>query len=325
MEHYQQIRVILEILEQGRRFLVTSHARPDGDAVGSMLACGAMLQQLGKQADIVSNDRVPLIYTCLPGASQVRCISQMEGDYDAVIVLECDGLERTGIAGLEGQRIINIDHHATGHDFGDVNWIDRKACAVAEMVYELALAAGARITPDIATCIYAAVLTDTGSFCYGNTDEHTFELARELVLHGANPKAIAQDIYFCNPTSKILLLGSALSNLKREGRIAWMWVTHNDMVRANAAEEDCEGIVNYGISIAGVEVAAFLRELPDHRVRVSLRSKGQIDVAQAAEHFGGGGHKNASGCTLPGPLHAAADRILALLRNETVRNVHDVA
>ncbi len=107
---------------------------------------------------------------------------------------------------------------------------------------------------------------------------------------GQIPGRLHEDIYFANPTSKMLLLGSALSNLKREGRIAWMWVTHSDMVRANAAEEDCEGIVNYGISIAGVEVAAFLRELPDHRVRLSLRSKGQVDVAEAAQHFGGGGH-----------------------------------
>jgi bifunctional oligoribonuclease and PAP phosphatase NrnA len=324
MEHYKQIRAILDIIEQGQRFLVTSHARPDGDAMGSVLACAAVLEQLGKDAEIVCSDRVPLIYSSLPGASKVRCASRVEAAYDAVIVLECDGLERTGISGLEGQRIVNIDHHASGREFGEVNWIDREACAVGEMVYELALAAGVRITTEIATCIYTSVLTDTGSFCYGSTDENTFALARELVLHGADPRAIAQEIYFANPTSKMLLLGSALSNLKREGRIAWMWVTHSDMVRANAAEEDCEGIVNYGVSIAGVEVAAFLRELPDHRVRLSLRSKGQVDVAEAAQHFGGGGHKRASGCTLPGPLHEAADCILAFLRQEIGRNLHDV-
>lgn len=316
MAHHSQIRAVLETIEQGHRFLVVSHARPDGDAMGSVLACGAMLRQIGKQADLVSSDRVPLLYSSLPGASEMRCVSRVEGDYDAVLVLDCDGLERTGLQGLEGRRIVNIDHHTSGRAFGDVNWIDRKACAVAEMVYDLALAAGARITPEIATCIYTAVLTDTGSFCYGTTDEHTFQLARDLVQHGANPKNIAEQIYFCNPTSKLLLLGAALTNLKREGRIAWLWVTHNDMVRACAAEEDCEGIVNYAISIAGVEIAAFLRELPDHKVRISLRSKGDVDVAEAAQYFGGGGHKNASGCTLAGPLHAAADSILVFLRAE---------
>ncbi|HVJ06830.1 MAG TPA: bifunctional oligoribonuclease/PAP phosphatase NrnA [Acidisarcina sp.] len=325
MEHYQPIRAILEIIEQGHRFLVTSHARPDGDAMGSMLACGAILRQLGKHADVVSSDRPPLLYSGLPGADEMRCASRIEGDYDAVIVLECDGLERTGLQGLEGLRIINMDHHASGRAYGDVNWINREACAVAEMVYELALAAGAVITPDIATCIYTAVLTDTGSFCYGNTDEHTFELARELVLCGADPKQAAQQIYFSNPTSKMLLLGAALSNIKREGRIAWMWVTHNDMVRACAAEEDCEGIVNYAISIAGVDVAAFLRELPDRGVRVSMRSKGDMDAAEIAQHFGGGGHKNASGCTLPGPLPAAAESIVKLMRSKANATVHDVA
>ncbi len=325
MEHYLPIRAILETIERGQRFLVTSHARPDGDAIGSMLACGAMLMQLGKHVDMVSSDRVPIIYRDLPCASLVRCTSRVEGNYDAVIILECDGLERTGIEGLEGRKIINIDHHASGQPFGDINWIDCEACAVAELVYELGMAAGARITADIATCIYTAVLTDTGSFCYGGTDAHTFELARELVLHGANPKVIAEDIYFNNPTSKMLLLGAALSNLKREGRFAWMWVTHKDMVRACAAEEDCEGIVNYAVSIAGVEVAAFFRELPDQRIRMSLRSKGQVDVAIAAEHFGGGGHRNASGCTLPGPLHTAADAMLSFLRSEIGRAAHDVA
>jgi bifunctional oligoribonuclease and PAP phosphatase NrnA len=325
MEHYQPIRAILDIIEQGHRFLVTSHARPDGDAMGSMLACGAMLQQMGKQVDIASSDRVPLLYSSLPGANQVRCTSRVEGGYDAVIILECDSIERTGLQGLEGLRIINIDHHASGKPFGDINWIDRTACAVAEMVYELTRAAGCRVSPEMATCIYTAVLTDTGGFCYGTTNENTFELARELVLQGADPTAIAQEVYFSNPTSKVLLLGAALANLKREGRISWMWVTHNDMVRTCAAEEDCEGIVNYGLSIAGVEAAAFLRELPDHSVRLSLRSKGPVDVAQVAQQLGGGGHKNASGCNLPGPLPAAVDAILSVLRSRLGGSMHEVA
>jgi len=307
---------VLDVVRRSHYFAVCSHARPDGDAVGAMLACGLMLAQLGKQADLVSADPVPLIYRGLPCAPTIRHTARLEGDYDAVILLECDGIQRSRLTGLEGRFLVNIDHHATGRPFADVNWIDTHACAVAEMVYRLAIAAGAEITPQIAACLYAGVLTDTGSFCYEGTDAHAFELARELVGHGADPAGIAREVYFSNPLSKMLLLGAALSNLHREGRLAWLWVTHDDMKRAGAAEEDCEGIVNYAIAIGGVEAAVLLRELPDHRVRLSLRSKGQFDVARIAASFGGGGHLHAGGCTLEGPLREAANRILETMRQE---------
>jgi bifunctional oligoribonuclease and PAP phosphatase NrnA len=236
-------------------------------------------------------------------------------------LLECDGIERTRLDGLENRFLINIDHHTSGRAFANVNWIDSSACAVAELVYQLAGAAGVGITPEMATCLYTAVLSDTGSFCYEGTDAHTFELARNLVGLGANPVHIAQDVYFSNPAAKMLLLGAALANLHQDGRLAWLWVSENDMDHAQAAEEDCEGIVNYAIGIGGIEVAVFLRELRDHRVRLSLRSKGQVNVATIAERFGGGGHENASGCTLDGPLPVATEQILTYLRGELSRGL----
>ncbi len=310
----EAVTAILEAIQQAQSVLVTAHARPDGDAVGSVLACGMMLEQLGKRVEMVFSDRVPLIYRWLPCAQRIRHWQRIEGDFDLVILLECDGIERSRLKGLEGRRLVNIDHHTSGRNFAHLNWIDTDGCAVAEQVFTLAGAAGVRITPDMATCLYMAVLTDTGSFCYEGTDAHTFSLAHELVRLGASPARIAQDVYFANPMSKMLLLGAALANLKRDGRMAWLWVTTSDMERSNAAEEDCEGIVNYAIGIAGVEVAVFLRELPNHRVRLSLRSKGEVNVAEVAESFGGGGHENASGCTLPGPLPLATEAILARLR-----------
>ncbi|HEX6496263.1 MAG TPA: bifunctional oligoribonuclease/PAP phosphatase NrnA [Acidobacteriaceae bacterium] len=305
---------ILDAIRDAHSILVTAHARPDGDAVGSVLACGMMLEQLGKQVTMAFSDRVPLIYRWLPCAQTIQHCKRIEGDFDLVILLECDGIERSRLKGLEGRRLVNIDHHTSGRNFAHLNWIDTDACAVAEQVFTLACAAGVRITPEMATCLYMAVLTDTGSFCYEGTDAHTFSLAQELVRLGASPARTAQDVYFSNPMSKMLLLGAALANLRRDGRVAWLWVTTSDMERTNAAEEDCEGIVNYAIGIAGVEVAVFLRELPDHRVRLSLRSKGAVNVAAVAESFGGGGHENASGCTMPGPMPAASDAILARLR-----------
>ena len=319
------IHAVLEVIERGQRFLVSAHARPDGDAVGSILACGMMLQQLGKQAHLVSSDCVPLIYRALPCAQAIHQVARVEGEYDAVILLECDGIERSRLKGLEGRFLINIDHHVSGRMFADVNWINHRACAVAEMVYDLAMLAGVPVTPEMATCLYTAVLTDTGSFAYHGTDAHTFDLAAKLVRHGADPVALARDIYFSCPTSKMLLLGAALSNLKRDGRIAWMWITHEDMLRTRAAEEDCEGLVNYAVGISGVEVAVFLRELDDHRVRLSIRSKSAVNVARIAERFGGGGHEHASGCTVEGPLPMATESILGVLRQQVYRMAHERA
>jgi phosphoesterase RecJ-like protein len=314
MQKPNDIRAVLDAIERGRRFLVAAHARPDGDAVGSILACGMMLRQLGKHVDMVSRDSVPLIYRSLPGVEDIRQTERVDGHYDTVILLECDAFERTGLVGLEGRFVINIDHHFSGKTFANINWIENGACAVAAMVYELALLAGVRITPEMATCLYTAVLTDTGSFCYAGTDARTFEVAASLVRHGADPVCIAQHTYFSNPTSKMRILGAALSNLRRKGRLAWMSITYEDILLASAAEEDCEGLVNYAIGIAGVDVAVFMRELSNHRVRLSLRSKGAINVARVAEGFGGGGHCHASGCTLDGPLPVATDRILSVLR-----------
>lgn len=325
MGERHNIQAVLNAIERGQRFLVSAHARPDGDAIGSMLACAMILEQVGKQVDMISCDRVPLIYRSLPCSSTIRLTDRVTGEYDAVILLECDGIERSRLRGLEGRFLINIDHHASGRNFANINWIDTEACAVAEMVYELAMVAGVRITPEMATCLYTAVLTDTGLFCYDGTDAHTFELAAELARHGARPAVIAKDVYFSHPTSKMMLLGAALSNLRREGRIAWMWVTHEDMLRSSAVEEDCEGIVNYAIAIAGVDVAIFLRELANHRVRLSLRSKGQVNVARIAERFGGGGHQHASGCTLDGPLPDATEMILEVARRTLSTLVHEVA
>jgi phosphoesterase RecJ-like protein len=192
-----------------------------------------------------------------------------------------------------------------------VNWIDPSACATAQMIFELARASGAQITPEVATCLYTAVLTDTGSFCFQGTNASTFALAQELVKAGADPSHIAHGVYFANPESKMRLLGIALGSLQRHGDAVWMAVTQEQMRQVGAIEEDCEGLVNYGLGIAGVEVAAFFRELPDGRYRVSLRSKGGVNVANIASEFGGGGHECAGGCSVPGPLASALEKINA--------------
>ncbi len=310
---------VLDSITGRQRFVVTSHARPDGDALGSALACCQILCRMGKQAEVVISDAVPYIYRCLPHADQIVQAPAVAKGYDAAVLLECDSMRRTGLDGLDSCFLINIDHHASGRPFGHVNWIDTTACATAELVYRLACRAGVGITPDIATCLYTAVLTDTGSFCFVGTSERTFALAGELVRAGANPAQCAQQVYFSHPTSKMRLLGSALSSLHREGKLAWMSVTRHQIDDCGAFDEDAEGLVNYALSIGGVEAAVFFRELPDRRYRVSLRSKGAVDVAAIAESFGGGGHHNASGCSLDGPLPVATEQVLAQVRLRLVQ------
>jgi phosphoesterase RecJ-like protein len=308
------IRQVVKELQERDRFVLTSHARPDGDAVGSVLACAAILRAIGKRADVVLHDGVPYIYRPLPFASTVKQVVHVNGSYDAAVILECDSVERTRLQGLDGRFLISIDHHISGQPFAHVNWIDPNACATAELIYRLAQEVGAKITKDIATCLYTAVLTDTGSFCFQGTNERAFALAQDLVRLGADPARIAHTVYFSNPTSKMRLLGAALSTLHREGCLTWMYVTRAQIERCGAHDEDCEGIVNYALAIEGVEVAVFFREMGDHRWRASLRSKGKANVAKIAERFGGGGHQCASGCSLPGPFSVACERVLAHIR-----------
>ena len=311
------LREVLRQIEQHQHFVLTSHARPDGDAIGSVLACAQILRAMGKEAEVVLRDAVPRIYQPLPFTNTVVQATDVKGPYEAAIILECDSIQRTRLSGLEEKFLISIDHHLTGRPFAHVNWIDPEACATGELVYRLARECGVPISPEVATCLYTAVMADTGSFMFKGTNEHTFALARELVLAGADPAACARNVYFSHPTSKMRLLGAALSNLHREGALAWIWVTREQMERSCAIDEDCEGLVNYALAIQGVEIAVFFRELADGRYRVSLRSKGKFNVAAVAERFGGGGHECASGCALEGPLSAAVARLLAQLRLDT--------
>ena len=317
MTQEETISALLAALRPHKRFLITSHARPDGDAIGSSLAMAEILDQLGYQVDVVLADPVPDVYATLPNVERIRtAIGPLEG-HDAVIVLECDSTERTGLLGLEGRFLVNIDHHASGRTYGAFNWIDEKACAVAEMIYRIAEAAVVVITPSMATCLYTSILSDTGAFTYPTTTAKTFEIAYDLVQRGANPSEVARDVLFTTPLSKIRLLGAALTRMECDRAIAWSWVTQEDLDQAGASPEDCEGVVNHLISIAGVETAVFLRELPSgNQFRLSIRSKGRVNVARVAEAFGGGGHRTASGCTIEGPLSSATSRVLKELRDE---------
>ena len=312
------IATLLAAFREHSHFIVTSHARPDGDAIGSSLAMAEVLDQLGCTCDVFLADTAPAIYKTLPNLDRI-CFTDSaaipdEAKLAPAILLECDSIARTGLMGLEGRMLINIDHHASGRNFGAINWIDPSACAVAAMVYRIAIAAGVEITRSMAVCLYTSILSDTGAFTYPNTTPESFAIAHDLTQRGASASQIARDLYFTNPLSKVRLLGHALAALKISGKLAWSWVTLADLARSQASVEDCEGIVGNLIAIEGVDAAFFLREQPDGSFRISIRSKGNVNVARVAEMFNGGGHINASGCTLPGPLDSAVERLLAELQ-----------
>lgn len=262
-------------------------------------------------------DHVPHAYSKLPGAEDVRVVANANRDYDAVFVIECSDVTRPGLPGLADQFVVNIDHHSTTELFGDVNWIDSTAAAVGEMIYNLAKAIGARITPELASCVYAALLTDTGSFHFSNTTERTFKIASELVRHGAQPAKLSQAIFYSYPYAKVRLVGEVLSTLQRDesGRIAWIRMSREAMEQTGATEDDSDGIINYPLTVGDVEAVAFFREVSDSTFRISLRSKNRVNVARVAESFGGGGHCNAAGFTISADFDELSKDVIQRLKD----------
>ncbi len=306
------IAAILDVFRTHDHFLITSHARPDGDAIGSSLAAMYLLQAMGKQAVVALADPVPRAFAGLPGADRiVRTQPVMAAE--VAVVLECDSVARTGFDHLAAPVTINIDHHRSGANFASLNWIDASAAAVCAMLYDLATAAGVPISPAFATCLYTGLLTDTVRFTVPSLTSETFALAHQLVQLGADAAGVAEAVYLSVRPARLRVLATALAHFQIDGPVAWTAVTLGEIEAARAEVEDCEDIVNHIIGVEGICAGAFLREMPGGCFRVSLRSKGKIDVAVVAERLGGGGHQNASGCTITGNLPEITAQLTAAL------------
>lgn len=306
---------VVELIESKSNFAITSHIRPDGDGLGSSLGLYWLLRALGKDAEVITHDPVPQAYRELPGAKQIRVTQSVDFKYDAIFVIECSDITRPGLCDLEKQFVVNIDHHATSALFGNINWIDATASAVGEMIYNLCKAIGVRVTKEIAECVYTALVTDTGSFHYSNTTERTFKVASELVKAGVKPAWITQNVFSSYAWSKLQLLSEVLATAKRDesGRVAWMRQTLEMQEHAGATDEDGDGFVNFPLTVGEVEAVVLLKENSPGVYRTSLRSKGDVNVARIAESFGGGGHRNAAGCTLRGDWDETERIIVGLL------------
>lgn len=313
------IQKINQTIDQSTTFLITTHEGPDGDAVGSSLALGNYLRERGKDVTIHFCDPVPGLYTFLPMSDQVlQTIPDRQ--YDICFVLDVGEFKRAGTCVTECRSIsafINVDHHLSCDEFGLHNLIDPKACATGALIHRIITASGHPISFDTAQCIYTAVITDTGSFRYSNSNPEAFAIAGDMIATGVNAWDIAQNLYESQPRKRLELLSQVLPTLtfSPAGDVASITVTLDMYDKTGTGPELTDGFINYPRSIRGVEVALLFRELKPGSWKVGFRSKGKVDVARLSSAFGGGGHRNAAGCNMEGTLREVSDRVFSHLVN----------
>ena len=313
------INRIVDIIHSCETFLITSHVRLDGDALGSELALWHVLRDMGKDASVYNADITPAIYEFLPGADAIINNLHDVQDFDAVFVLDCSELERTGeeaerIGSIK--RIINIDHHISNNFFSEVSLIDSDSSSTGEILCHIIEKLGVRLTQDIATNLYTAILTDTGAFRYSNTGSHTLFTAAKLVEAGADPRWIAENVYETKSRAQIRLLKDALNTLAFDcqNKVGSIFVSQPMFQEAKAMPEHTEGFVDLIRSIKGVEVAVFFHETSKDNYKISLRSKGRINVEKIARNFGGGGHVNAAACSIEGNIVNVKKKLLTVIK-----------
>jgi phosphoesterase RecJ-like protein len=295
---------VVAAIQARRRFVVTSHARPDGDALGSQVAMGLALKALGKEVRLVDADPPPPPMRELPGVEMIEVTPAIDDPGDAVITMECGDIGRPGVDGLASGFVINIDHHPGNTGFGALNWIDLTAAACGEMVFDLILALGAKLTPEIATHIYLTILTDTGQFHYSHVTPRTFEICRRCVEAGADPTGLSRTIYDNNSLGRVRLFGAVLNGMELDatGRIATLVMDRALAARCGGTYDDTEGLINFPLTVKDIQAVIFFKESATDDWRISMRSKGPVNINAVAKDFGGGGHVNASGCGAKGRL-----------------------
>ncbi len=291
-------------IRERQQFVITSHAKPDGDAIGSQIAMALALQAMGKQVRVVDADPAPQPMRELPGVELIEVTRNVEDTGDAVLTMECGDITRPGVEGLSGGFIINIDHHTGNTMFGALNWLDMSAAACGEMVFDLIAALGVTLTAEMATHIYLAILTDTGQFHYSHITPRTFEICRRCVEAGCDPTAVSRAIYDNNNLGRVRLFGAVLNamRLNASGRVATLVMDRALAAACGGSYDDTEGLINFPLTVRAIEAVVFFKEHGPDDWRVSMRSKGAVNINAVAREFGGGGHINASGCGAKGSL-----------------------
>lgn len=314
-------------LRNNHRFLLATHVNPDGDAIGSLGALALVLEGMGKEVVAYCQDQVPGFLRFLPYSDRIAHELPSSDRFEVAVILDCGELERLGGAAPAIQRvqkIIHIDHHSSGNDFGTLNLVEPKRSSTAEILYEVFQAIPVELGREAAENLYTAILTDTGSFRFANTTPRALSIAGAMVSRGVEPDKVASAVYECMSPGRLRLLGLSLNTLtiRAQGRLAAIWVTQQMLTETGTTAADTDGFVNYPRSITSSEIAILFREMGDGRVNVSLRSRGTQNVAEFARIYQGGGHQNAAAFRLPGPLPdvvsqvlGAAERFLARRRD----------
>jgi len=304
-------RAVADLLSTGRRFLLTGHRNPDGDALGSALALALALDLAGKEARVVMRDTWASAYEGLPGLERVTVTDRLPPDWptgwDAAFAMECPEKDRTGYPGLDAGSVANVDHHPGNTRYGALNLVDVSAAAVGEIVADLLDLLRWPITPSIASNLWVSLVTDTGSFRYSNTTPKALALGARLVVAGARPADVSERLFESVALATLRLETLVLGTLELHGggRLATVELPRRFLLESGAAEAETEGLVNRARGIEGVRASALLREGDAGEIRCSLRSKGTVDVRAVAALHGGGGHRNAAGCRVPGTLASA--------------------
>jgi phosphoesterase RecJ-like protein len=306
---------VLDLIHTHQQFVVCSHARPDGDAIGSTMATALALRALGKIVRAVSADQPPVAFAGLPAMGELEIVRDVDANGAVVVILEASSLERTGVSWQRTGPLLNIDHHLGSTHYGTANWVDESAAACGELVADLVDALGVQWTPAIASHLYVALLTDTGSFRHSHISPRSFELARRCVEAGAEPVALAQQVFDSYSMGRLRLMGALLHTMQTEvdDQIAVLTLTPDVHAHTRSVPDESDGMVNLPFSAASIRIVLLLREDADGQSRVSLRSKGTVDIRAVAQQFGGGGHLNASGFTSDLPLATLRAQLLPLL------------
>ncbi|HPH54508.1 MAG TPA: bifunctional oligoribonuclease/PAP phosphatase NrnA [Smithella sp.] len=315
----KMIHDIIQAIHEGQNFLITAHVRLDGDALGSELAVYLMLKELGKKAVVYNKDRTPERYQFLPATHNISHTLTNIEQYDTCIVLDCSDLSRVGDEAENIRKIktlINIDHHVSNNGFCALKMLDAKASSTGELVFRLMQDMRFKMSRDICTNLYAAIITDTGSFRYSSTTKETFMAAGVLVGEGASPQRIAENIYESDSPARLKLMARALSTLSLdlESKVGSMVVTQKDLLETGAAWEHTEGFVDIPRTVKGIEVSVLYTQRGEKNFKLSLRSKAKVDVEKVAKRFGGGGHIHASSCWMDGDIETIKSQIIQAVR-----------
>ena len=312
---------LVERIKHGQRFVIASHQRPDGDAIGSSMAMALALKALGKDATVVTDAIPPVFLQPFPEVESIRITPEITETYDAALIMECSELSRTGVIGLDRSPVMNIDHHPGNTGYGTINWVDETAAACGEMVFSLVEAIEAPLTKAVATHVYLAVLTDTGSFHFSHLTPRTYDIARRCVEAGADPQWIARTHYDSNSLARVRIFGAVMNGMVivDEGRVALLSITREKMSDLGGSNDDLEGLINFPLTVKDIEAVGFFKEIGPQDWRVSLRSKGNVDTGKIARAHGGGGHTNAAGCGTKGALEDVYKQFGELL-SEAIQN-----